>query len=83
MMFCPPGTHVLEIAWLGFPNPNFYALACAMNLHYGLVAAQQVESELHPLRRDMTVEPSAIREALNQMEASMAKTTHMRNSAHT
>ena len=83
MIFCPPGTHVLEIAWLGFPNPNFYALACAMNLRYGLVAAQQVESDLHPLQRDMTVEPSAIREALAQMEASMARTPNMRDSAHT
>src|SRR5690625_7442986 len=30
MMFCREGTHVIEIADLTFPNPNFYATAAAL-----------------------------------------------------
>ena len=64
MMFCPAGSTVLEIAWLGFPNPNFYALACAMELRYALVEAEVCEGDEVPLKRDMTVQPEAVAEAL-------------------
>ena len=67
MMFCRPGTHVLEIADLGFPNPNFYALASALDHPYWLVSAEPVGGG-HPLERDMRVEPTAIEEALRTME---------------
>ncbi|NVD44746.1 glycosyltransferase family 61 protein [Qipengyuania atrilutea] len=68
MMFCPAGSTVLEIAWLGFPNPNFYALACAMELRYALVEAEVCEGDAVPLKRDMTVRPEAIAAALKTLE---------------
>ncbi|MXO86466.1 DUF563 domain-containing protein [Altererythrobacter aurantiacus] len=68
MMFCPAGSTVLEIAWLGFPNPNFYALACAMDLRYALVDAEVCEGDAEPLKRDMTVHPEAIAAALEAIE---------------
>ena len=63
MMFCAPGTHIVEIADLSFPNPNFYALASAMEHNYWLVSAEGVGDE-HPLERDMGVPPSAVRRVL-------------------
>ncbi len=69
MMFCPPSTHVLEIADLSFPNPNFYALASALGHAYWLVPAAAV-GEGHPLVRDMHVEPAAVEEILQLMGAS-------------
>ncbi|MDT0575173.1 glycosyltransferase family 61 protein [Croceicoccus sp. F390] len=71
MMFCPPGAHILEIAWLGFPNPNFYAVACAMGHHYGLVPAEVVASDADPLRRDMTVRTQLVESALAALDRSV------------
>lgn len=59
MMFCPEGTHVIEIADLSFPNPNFYALASAMGLPYWLVSAES-RGDVHPLEKDLWVEPTAV-----------------------
>jgi capsular polysaccharide biosynthesis protein len=66
MMFCAPGTHVIEIADLGFPNPNFYALAAAMEHNYWIVPAEGV-GDGHPLERDMRVSPSAIGSVLSRL----------------
>lgn len=66
MMFCPPGTHVVEIANLGFPNPNFYALASAMGHHYWLVSASAI-GDVHPLRKDLRVEPDALQAVLDEL----------------
>lgn len=68
MMFCPPGAHVVEIADLGFPNPNFYALACAMGLHYWLVPGSGV-GDGHPLEQDLRVDPDAVRGVLARLDA--------------
>jgi hypothetical protein len=63
MMFCPEGAHVIEIAWLGFPNPNFYAIAAAMGHDYSLVPATAF-GDVRPLEQDLRVDPRAVREAL-------------------
>lgn len=63
MMFCQPGAQVIEIADLGFPNPNFYAVASAMGLNYWLVPAEGV-GEMHPLEKDLRVDTAAVREVL-------------------
>lgn len=63
MMFCPPGTHIVEIADLGFPNPNFYALACAMGHRYWLVPGEAL-GDVHPLEQDLRVGVEPIREVL-------------------
>jgi hypothetical protein len=68
MMFCSPGTHILEIADLGFPNPNFYALASALEHPYWLVPAESV-GDGHPLERDMRVAPAAVDAALRSLDA--------------
>jgi capsular polysaccharide biosynthesis protein len=66
MMFCAPGTHVVEIADSGFPNPNFYTLASAMKLPYWLIQAQGVGSE-HPSVRDMHVPLRTVEETLRHV----------------
>jgi hypothetical protein len=63
MLFCPKGTHVVEIADLGFPNPNFYAVASAVGHRYSIVRAQSV-GDLHPLEKDLRVDPAALDEIL-------------------
>jgi hypothetical protein len=55
VLFCPEGSHVVEIADRAYPNPNFYALTAAMGLHYWLVPAKGVGSG-HPLIQDLCVE---------------------------
>lgn len=68
MMFCQPGTHVVEIADISYPNPNFYALACAMGLPYWLVQGAFAGGHtLHRLDRDLRVEPAAVRRVLRQI----------------
>lgn len=66
MIFCRPDTHVVEIADLGFPNPNFYALACAMGHHYWVVPAEAL-GDVHPLEKDLRVGTEAVRKVLDQL----------------
>jgi hypothetical protein len=68
MMFCHEGTNVVEIADLGFPNPNFYALASAMGLRYWLLAGDGL-GDVHPLEKDLRVEPRLVEEVLEQLPA--------------
>ncbi len=63
MMFCPPGTHVVELADLSFPNPNFYALAAALGHRYRVVPAEPI-GDRHPLERDLRIEDADIERAL-------------------
>lgn len=69
MMFCRPDTHVMEIIDPGFPNPNFYALASAMQLRYWLVEGQGLGSG-HPLDNDLCVEPSRVEAVLADLDLS-------------
>lgn len=66
MIFCNRGTQVVEIADLSFPNPNFYALASAMEHGYWLVRAEGV-GKASPLDRNMRVAPDALRAALSAL----------------
>jgi capsular polysaccharide biosynthesis protein len=66
MLFCAPGTHIVEIASLGFPNPNFYALASAMKHRYWLLPADALGDE-HPLERDLRVDAGAVESLLAQV----------------
>lgn len=59
VLFCQPGTHVVEIADLSFPNPNFYALASAMGHHYWILNAEGV-GDVHPLEKDLRIDPSIV-----------------------
>jgi capsular polysaccharide biosynthesis protein len=63
MIFCSEGTHVVEIADLGFPNPNFYALASALGHPYWIVQADSVGGG-DPLKKDLHVAPDALNAAL-------------------
>ncbi|RBI65887.1 hypothetical protein DQ400_16670 [Vreelandella sulfidaeris] len=63
MMFCPQGAKIVEIADLSFPNPNFYALASAMQHQYWIINANS-EGDAHPLEKDMFVNLAAIKEML-------------------
>ncbi len=67
MMFCPRGAIVVEIADLGFPNPNFYALASALGHRYCIVRATPL-GMAHQLERDMTVDPQAVASTLKYAE---------------
>lgn len=66
MVFCAPGTRIVEIADLSFPNPNFYALSSALGHQYRLVAATGV-GDAHPLERDMAVDLPVIRPLLARL----------------
>ncbi len=68
MMFCAPGTHVVEVADLSFPNPNFYAVASALEHEYWLLSGTPIGDE-HPLRRDMYAEPGMVRDLLPRLLA--------------
>ncbi|MDZ7757189.1 glycosyltransferase 61 family protein [Rhodohalobacter sp.] len=47
VIFLSPGTHVVEIADLSFPNPNFYALASAMGIITGFLMLMELEMFTH------------------------------------
>lgn len=66
MVFCPPGTQVVEVADLSFPNPNFYATAAAVGHDYWLLKATSV-GDAHPLERDLHVDPAVVRDALDAL----------------
>ena len=68
MLFCRPGTRVLEIADPAYPNPNFYAMAAGLGLDYGLVAGRGVGPG-HPLDQDLAVDADALRAAVEAMLA--------------
>ncbi|WP_404379855.1 glycosyltransferase family 61 protein [Caenispirillum salinarum] len=59
MMFCPPGTAVVELADLSFPNPNFYALAAALGHDYWILPAQG-HGDVHPLDKDLSADLEAV-----------------------
>lgn len=66
MLFCPAGSHVVEMADPGFPNPNFYNLASGLGLHYWLLHEQAGEAD-HPLDRDLTVDIAAVGAVLERI----------------
>lgn len=66
MVLSPPGIEVVEIADLSFPNPNFYALACAVGHGYWLLSGDSV-GDAHPLERDLRIDPAAVGEVLAQL----------------
>jgi capsular polysaccharide biosynthesis protein len=58
-LFCPAGTTVVEIADPAFPNPNFYAMCAALGHPYALATATS-HGNVHPLARDLAVNPQAV-----------------------
>ncbi len=68
MMFCQEGAHVIEIADLGFPNPNFYALASALGHKYWLIPADS-RGDAHPLEKDLYADVALVGEVLSQFQA--------------
>jgi hypothetical protein len=63
MLFCPPGARIVEIADLGFPNPNFYALASALGHRYWLLPARSL-GDGRPVDKDLEADVPAVRSAL-------------------
>lgn len=68
MIFCPEGADVVEIADVGYPNPNFYAMAVALSHRYWLLPAG-AEGEGHPLDRDLRADVPAVTEAIDRIDA--------------
>lgn len=66
MLACAAGAQVAEIADIAYPNPNFYALACAMGLGYRRVPAAAVGNG-HPLHRDLRTDPALVLGAADAM----------------
>lgn len=67
MVFCQKGTHIVEIADLSFPNPNFYAVAAAMGHQYWLIPATSL-GDVHPLEKDLKVDPVLVESTMAQMK---------------
>lgn len=67
MLFCPPGTHIVELVTEDFPSPNFYAMACALGHHYWYVRGDGV-GEGPRLSRHIRTDPAALDQALTQLE---------------
>ncbi|MFW5634391.1 MAG: glycosyltransferase family 61 protein, partial [Erythrobacter sp.] len=65
MIFMPEGGHVIEMADPGFPNPNFYALACALGLDYWLIDVEATDAD-HPLDRDLFADPDEVMDVLDR-----------------
>ena len=69
MMFCTAGAHIIELAEPAYPNPNFYALACAMDLNYWHVPARfSGDPTLTRLDRDLSVDPLAVAAVLKKID---------------
>lgn len=71
MMFCPEGAQIGEIADPAYPNPNFYALACAMGHGYRLIPAEGSGSGGR-LERDLAVTPDAVLAAADALVSDAA-----------
>jgi hypothetical protein len=68
MLFCPPGAHIVEIADLGFPNPNFYAVASAMGHHYWIVEAASL-GDVPRLEQDLRADEAELERVLKAIMA--------------
>ena len=66
MMFCPRGAHVVEIADLTFPNPNFYALASALRHRYWVLPGEAL-GDCHPLYKDLRADPATVEGVLRRL----------------
>jgi len=66
VLFCKPGTHILEIADLSFPNPNFYALSSAMGHHYWILDADGI-GDVHPLEKDLGIDPVVVEKTIHEI----------------
>ena len=66
MMFCAPGTHIIEMADLSFPNPNFYALASGLGHRYWILEGETA-GDGHPLERDFRIDEEALRAVLRRL----------------
>jgi hypothetical protein len=66
MLFCPVGSHVVELADPTFPNPNFYNLATSLHLGYWLLHQRAGKAD-HPLDRDLTVDVAGVAEVLERI----------------
>lgn len=63
MLFCPPGTHIVEMSDPDYRTADFYALASALGHNYWLLPAQGVVAE-EPGARDLMVDPNAVSEVV-------------------
>ncbi len=66
MLFCKPGTRIVEIADPLYPNPNFYAMAAALGHSWRRVEARAV-GDGHRLTRDLSVSSAAIDALLDEL----------------
>lgn len=57
ILFCQPGTRVIEIQDPDDPNPHFYALASLLGLKYSLIISE-VDGNQESHYRDLTVKPA-------------------------
>ena len=67
-MFCPTGTQIVELADLGFPNPNFYAVSAAMGHDYWLLPARAL-GDGHALHKDLWIDPATLASVLPRLSA--------------
>ena len=68
LLFCGPGTHVVEIQDPEDPNPHFYMLAAVLGLRYQRLVAG-VDPREAPHFRDLHLGCEALEEAIRRLEA--------------
>lgn len=69
IVYCAPGTHIVEFNSVAYPCPNFYAIATALDLPYWLVTATE-SGEGQTGFRDMDVAVNELRKAVEAIVAS-------------
>ncbi len=68
MLFMPEGGHILEFSVLERPNPNFYALACAIGHHYWILEAKRANTNSVLLYDNAIVDEGAVQDVLERLE---------------
>ena len=68
MLFCPPGSHIIEISDPDYPSPDFYALANALGHRYWLLRSP-VTGAGKPGYRDLIADPSEVRDVIEKVQS--------------
>jgi capsular polysaccharide biosynthesis protein len=67
MLFCSPGTHIIELSDPDFQDPGYYALACSLGHHYWHLKGE-IAGERKAAYHDLTVNTSIAKDIIARVE---------------